>query len=315
MSQNPVTRLYGPKTTRASDTLFERMGGDKKLDEVVTAVYDDMRKDKEIGKFFARFRLERLKDRTVDYLRGEWGGEGYKGSDLWISHSHMGINSHWYDVMMKYYVQRLKKSRIGKSEQQEILESLEKMRKPIVDPGLKLKDMYLNHTAREAAKAGGDGWGHVSNDPKERAKKQKETLDLLTQNRQIETKAAAALAEPPTEPAAPKKVAPKKVRRRPAAAQAAAESAECDVPGSVHEASKVAPARCVSDASTVAPASETDAEAARAGAARLSASPQPTAVTAFFDFLAESDSPPPQVPSSQPSGAELLYRLSVAAKR
>ncbi|CAK0883015.1 unnamed protein product [Prorocentrum cordatum] len=94
MSQNPVTRLYGPKTTRASDSLFERMGGDKKLDEVVTAVYNDMKNDKEIGKFFARFRLERLKDRTVDYLRGEWGGESYKGSDLWtgrdfsLAHGH-----------------------------------------------------------------------------------------------------------------------------------------------------------------------------------------------------------------------------------
>jgi truncated hemoglobin YjbI len=284
------------------------MGGDKKLDEVVTAVYNDMRADKEIGKFFARFRLERLKDRTVDYLRGEWGGEAYKGSDLWISHSHMGINSHWYDVMMKYYVQRLKKSRIGKSEQQEILESLEKMRKPIVDPGLKLKDMYLKHSEREAAKVGGDGWGHVSNDPKERAKKEKETLDMLTKNRQAEQAKAAAATATPAEPAAPsslpkKKAAPKKVRRETVVAKAAAESAECDVPGSV------------SDASTVAPASEAGVEATKVGASKISASPLPAAVTTLFDFLAESDSPPLQVPSSQPSGAELLYRLSVANKQ
>ncbi|CAK0883018.1 unnamed protein product [Prorocentrum cordatum] len=117
---------------------------------------------------------------------------------------------------------------------------------------------------------------------------------MLTKTRQVETgKAAAAAAEPsePAAPGAPQKAAPKKVRRKPAAAQVAvAEPAGCDVPSGS------------SDASTVAPASEAGAEAG-------------TPNRALFDFLAENDSPPLQVPSSQPSGAELLYRLSVAVKQ
>merc|ERR1740127_51864 len=106
---NPVKKLVGPGSTGASNTLYDRIGGEQKLDAIVTGVYNAMRADKEIGKVFARFRLERLKDRTVDYLRGEWGGDPYKGPDLWISHSHLGVNGHWYDVMMKYWHVILKK--------------------------------------------------------------------------------------------------------------------------------------------------------------------------------------------------------------
>lgn len=158
MPENPVTKAYGPRSTRSSQTLYERMGGEAKLEIIVDGVYKLMRDDKTIGKQFARFRLERLKDRTVDYLRGEFGGTEYNGSDLWISHSHLVVKNDWYDIMMKYYVQMLKKVKMPPAETAEILEALEKMRKPIVDPGQKLRDMYLKHCREEDEKVGGDGW-------------------------------------------------------------------------------------------------------------------------------------------------------------
>jgi len=148
------------------------------LDMIVTDVYNWMLADKDIGKQFARFRLERLKERTVDYLRGEWGGpEAYKGSDLWISHSHLAVKALWYDIMMKYYVKAIKKQRLGKQETKEIVESLELMRSPIVDRDLKFKKMYLQHCEKLAAVAGGDGWGDAAAAKEARDKKEKETLE------------------------------------------------------------------------------------------------------------------------------------------
>merc|ERR1712048_262394 len=143
------------------------------------AVYKLMAADKEIGKQFARFRLERLKDKTVDYLRGEFGGREYRGPDLWIAHSHLGVNNHWYVIMMKYYVKALKSKRIHKQETAEILESLEKMRGPVCDPGQKLKECYLRWNEKQAKAVGGDGWGVVATSSKARAAKEKETLELI----------------------------------------------------------------------------------------------------------------------------------------
>jgi truncated hemoglobin YjbI len=311
VSQNPITRIYGPKTTKSSDTLYERMGGEAKLDQVVTDVYNDMLKDKEIGKQFARFRLERLKDRTVDYLRGEWGGEEYKGSDLWISHSHMGINNHWYDIMMKYYVQRIRKARIGKKEAQEMLDSLEKMRKPIVDPGLKLKDMYLKYQAKEAAKAGGDGWGEVSNDPKERAKKEAATLAMLAGGQREQTmQKLEPKKEQPAEANAKSKPKPKpKEEPREEPKEEPKQEVKQPVQQSTDKATKAVidllQNQLVSVAEEQAAKQSKSEESGGSGEASTAAS-----ATHAFDFAADLDAPPCQVPSSKPSGSELLYRMS-----
>jgi len=262
MSQNPVTKAIGPGSTHTSSSLYDRMGGETKLEAVVDGVYKLMKNDREIGKQFARFRLERLKDRTVDYLRGEFGGPPYKGSDLWISHSHMGINNHWYDIMMKYYVQMLKKQRIGKQETKEILESLEKMRAPIVDPGLKFKNMYLRHCEKEAAKVGGDGWGKVAATEKERQAKELETL--------------AGLVTKQTDPKEQADASPERAQL---------------------------------------PSNLSSPKSSRANSPRRSP-PRPKARNAHdtdwrqFAFNPATDGPPDQLPSSLPSGSELLYRLS-----
>lgn len=253
------------------------------MDAIVTGVYNAMRADKEIGKVFARFRLERLKDRTVDYLRGEWGGEQYKGPDLWISHSHLGVNNHWYDIMMKYWNQICKKLRIPKTETEEIIESIERMRRPIVDPNLKFKNMYLAWEAREAAKNGGDGWGMVAGNWKDREKKEKETLEKLAKMQQEEAlraaKAAATAAEPVISPDA-------KAEPKPAAAEKPKPKRK----------PKPAPVEAKADA---APPEE----------------PKP-AVPDWqqFVFKPEEDAPPETLPSSMQSGAEILYRLSCPPK-
>jgi len=237
------------------------MGGEPKLEAVVDGVYKMMRDDPEIGKQFARFRLERLKDRTVDYLRGEFGSTPYKGSDLWISHSHIGVNNHTYDIMMRCYVKMLKKERIKKQETSEILESLEKMRKPIVDSDLKFKNMYLRHVEQEAEKAGGDGWGMVATSKKERDEKERATLELIAKHQQEELMAK---------------------EREKLYADHAMKTKAAD------------------------PKTDAKATPPRPRSKRVKAP------CTQFAFQPKVDEPPEQVPSSLPSGAELLYRLSNA---
>jgi len=251
-TNNPIIKAYGPRTTNTSLTLYERMGGEQKLEAVVDGVYKLMASDKVIGKQFSRFRLERLKDRTVDYLRGEFGGEEYNSSDLWISHSHLAVKNDWYDIMMKYYVKVLKQVGIPKAETAEILESLEKMRIPIVDPGQKLKEIYLRHIEKESAKAGGDGWTVGTGGGKED--------DAAEDDAATGTTVASATDKPDPKLAA--------------IATAPAEVASPDVVNR-----------------------------------RRSPRAMPPPDRKFY-FRPACDAPPAQVPSSAPSGAELLYRLS-----
>mmetsp|Transcript_19006 Transcript_19006/g.51663 ORF Transcript_19006/g.51663 Transcript_19006/m.51663 type:complete len:267 (-) Transcript_19006:50-850(-) len=247
---NPIIQAYGPRSTKTSDTLYNRMGGEAKLETIVDGVYKLMRDDKVIGKEFARFRLERLKDRTVDYLRGEFGGPEYNGSDLWISHSHLAVKNDWYDIMMKYYVKMLKRAKMPQAETEEILKSLEKMRKPIVDPGQKLKDIYLRYCEKEDAKVGGNGW----------------TVDPKKWREGSSSKPPESLPPP-------------------------GEAGASQLPGAVSS-----------------PASK--AEPKRAGSAKRRARKPAADPTRQFEFTPALDDPPKQLPSSAPSGAELLYRLS-----
>lgn len=259
--ENPIVKKYGPRSTSTSLTLYERMGGEAKLETIVDGVYKLMRDDKVIGKQFARFRLDRLKDLTVDYLRGEFGGKEYNGSDLWISHSHLAVKNDWYDIMMKYYVKMLKKAKIPKQESEEILESLEKMRKPIVDPGQKLKEIYLRHCQAEDSKVGGDGWTVGT-----RGKK------VEQEEEEDKPKDVGSAAKPKSQPS---KAAP-----RPDASP-----------------------RPPGDA---APPASRAASPKRRPAGQKPAAPAP----GQFCFSPAGDAPPAPIPSSAPSGAELLYRLS-----
>jgi len=266
--QNPITKVVGPGFTKASQTLYERLGGEQALDRIVTGVYDAMKADKEIGKFFARFRLEKLKERTVDYLRGEWGGEPYKGSDLWIAHSHLAVNNHQYDIMMKLYVKMLKKEKIPKKETEECLESLEKMRAPTVDRDLKIKNMYLKHSEALAAAAGGDGWGVQSGAQKEREERERAAQALAEKKleeakRQVATRAATSDDQTAPSASAPAPTAKAKAKSK---SRAKAKAKASDAP----EVSKLEPPE---------PASEGEKAAAPApqdGAAVAAAEPDKT---------------------------------------
>jgi len=291
----PLTRLIGPGTTRTSQTLYDRIGGEDKLEKIVSNVYQAMKADKEIGKMFARFRLEKLQERTVDYLRGEWGGDGYQGSDLFLAHSHLGVNNHQYDIMMKCYVRALKKERIGKQETQEVLESLEKMRAPCVDANLKFKEMFLKHNEREARKAGGDGWTVISMKQSDREAKEKETLRRLAEMNIQESQAAKRKAQetPPSSPTSPdvkkETVAPEAAPK--AKAKAKARLVKKKVQAETGE--KTAPV--VDDANTSV--STTDSSAKNG---TDDASPSITA-SSLFVFAPSDDEPPNPVPIQETS--------------
>eukprot|EP00930_Biecheleria_cincta_P043362 TRINITY_DN29787_c0_g1_i1.p1 TRINITY_DN29787_c0_g1~~TRINITY_DN29787_c0_g1_i1.p1 ORF type:complete len:593 (+),score=155.56 TRINITY_DN29787_c0_g1_i1:70-1848(+) len=127
------------------DTLLERIGGQDKLTTLVYGVYDLMRADFVLGpkfEFFARNpnTFQRLKERTVDYLNGEWGGIPYSGPDLFVAHASILIDKVMYDGMMRMWAQMLDNVGVVDPERSEALESIEGMRPPICDPDGKFQE-------------------------------------------------------------------------------------------------------------------------------------------------------------------------------
>lgn len=126
-------------------TLLKRVGGQDKLVTLVYGVYDLMRADGVLGpkfEFFARNpgTFLRLKERTVDYLNGEWGGIAYAGPDLFVAHASIHIDKVMYDGMMRMWAQMLDNVGVVDPERSEALESIEGMRPPICDPNGKFQD-------------------------------------------------------------------------------------------------------------------------------------------------------------------------------
>lgn len=137
--------------------LLERLGGEEPLEVVVYGVYDLMRDDAEMGPIFERFAktpgtMHRLKVRTVDYLRGEWGGDPYDGPNLFVAHASMEISDWLYDGMMKMYKIMLQKVKATDDVMSECLKSLEDMRPPIIDPAGIFQEEMEKTLAAAAAK-------------------------------------------------------------------------------------------------------------------------------------------------------------------
>mmetsp|Transcript_85194 Transcript_85194/g.245930 ORF Transcript_85194/g.245930 Transcript_85194/m.245930 type:complete len:467 (+) Transcript_85194:78-1478(+) len=146
-------KSLGPGSSQASQTLYARLGGEATLAQIVSAVYQSLSEDEELAAFFSRFRLPALQARTLDYLRGEWGGAPYKGPDLFLTHTHLGITNRQYDIMAAYFDWMFKKFSVPRREAAEALESLERMRAAIVDVDLRYKRMYTQHAQRWAAQS------------------------------------------------------------------------------------------------------------------------------------------------------------------
>ncbi|CAE8642218.1 unnamed protein product [Polarella glacialis] len=120
------------------NTVFDRLGGLGRLEYLVDGFYDLMATDKDMGRFFHMRNLANLKKRTVDFLGGMWGGDDYRGPDLFLAHTGLGITLKIFDLMMKCLVIHLKVMKCDKDLTKEILRDIEAMREPICDPTGKL---------------------------------------------------------------------------------------------------------------------------------------------------------------------------------
>jgi hemoglobin len=114
--------------------LYDRLGGVEAITAVARAFDERAGKDDRINQTFARTNLERLTKEFVDQLCQDTGGPcTYTGLSMKESHTNMGVTSGEFDAFMDDLAAVLDDFKVGRAEQEELLNLLRPMRADIVE--------------------------------------------------------------------------------------------------------------------------------------------------------------------------------------
>jgi hemoglobin len=117
-------------------SLYDRLGGVDAITAVARAFDDRAGKDDRINQKFARTNLDRLTKEFVDQLCQDTGGPcTYTGLSMRQAHTNMGVTNGEFDAFMEDLVAVLDEFKVGKAEQEELLNLLRPMRADIVEVG------------------------------------------------------------------------------------------------------------------------------------------------------------------------------------
>jgi hemoglobin len=115
-------------------SLYDRLGGTEAITAVVCAVVDRQSRDDRINQKFARTNIDRLIKEFVDQICEATGGPcKYTGRNMTETHHNMGVTNGEFDAFMEDLVAVLDDFKVGKAEQDEILNMLRPMRGEIVE--------------------------------------------------------------------------------------------------------------------------------------------------------------------------------------
>jgi len=114
-------------------SLYDRLGGKDAIVAVVDDFVGNVAADKRINRFFARTDIPRLKQNLVNQICAGTGGMCiYTGRDMRSAHAGMGVTSGHFNALVQDLQKTLRKFKVPKQEQGELLAILGPMKKDIV---------------------------------------------------------------------------------------------------------------------------------------------------------------------------------------
>ena len=115
-------------------SLYERLGGVDAITAVARAFEDRAAKDDCINQKFARTNVDRVIKEFVDLFCQATGGPcTYTGRDMTEAHHNMGVTNGEFQAFVEDVVAVLNDFKVGKAEQDELLNLLAPMRPEIVE--------------------------------------------------------------------------------------------------------------------------------------------------------------------------------------
>jgi hemoglobin len=115
-------------------SLYDRLGGIDAITAVVRAVADRQLNDDRIDRKFARTNKDRLIKEFVDQICQATGGPcTYTGRSMTEAHHNMGVTNGEFEAFVEDVVAVLDDFKVGKPEQDELLNLLAPLRGEIVE--------------------------------------------------------------------------------------------------------------------------------------------------------------------------------------
>ena len=115
-------------------SLYDRLGGVDAIMAVTRAAVDRQMKDNRINQKYARTNVDRLIKEFVDQICQATGGPcTYTGRNMTETHHNMGVTSGEWDAFVEDVVAVLDDFKVGKAEQDELLNILAPLRPEIVE--------------------------------------------------------------------------------------------------------------------------------------------------------------------------------------
>ena len=115
-------------------SLYDRLGGTDAITAVVRAVVDRQMKDDRINQKFARTNIDRVIKEFVDQICEATGGPcKYTGRNMTETHHNMGVTNGEFEAFVEDVVAVLNDFKVGKTEQDELLNILAPLRGEIIE--------------------------------------------------------------------------------------------------------------------------------------------------------------------------------------
>ena len=115
-------------------SLYERLGGVDAITAVTRAAVDRQMKDDRINQKYARTNVDRLIKEFVDQICQATGGPcTYTGRSMTEAHHNMGVTSGEFQAFVEDVVAVLDGFKVGKAEQDELLNILAPLQGEIVE--------------------------------------------------------------------------------------------------------------------------------------------------------------------------------------
>jgi hemoglobin len=116
------------------NSLFERLGGVDAITAVTRAAVDRQMKDDRINQKYARTNVDRLIKEFVDQICQATGGPcTYTGRSMTEAHHNMGVTNGEFQAFVEDVVAVLDGFKVGKAEQDELLNILAPLQGEIVE--------------------------------------------------------------------------------------------------------------------------------------------------------------------------------------
>ncbi|KAB8334342.1 group 1 truncated hemoglobin [Scytonema tolypothrichoides VB-61278] len=89
-------------------TLFDKLGGQQGLEQVVDEFYKRVMADNTLSKFFANTNMDKQRQKQVDFFAKIFDGpDQYKGRSMDATHTGMNLQQQHFDVIAKYLSEAL----------------------------------------------------------------------------------------------------------------------------------------------------------------------------------------------------------------